>query len=95
MLYNQVQDLQSNGKITIHPNLCNLLKAEGIKSHFNFKHQDKLLTRENTLTASLQRSKTTPPTSVLDMTLNNPAILELWGIWSTPSLPSLAGPLWP
>ena len=22
-------------------------------------------------------------------------MLELWGIWSTPSLPSLPGPLWP
>ena len=22
-------------------------------------------------------------------------ILELWGMWSTPSLPMLAGPLWP
>ena len=24
-----------------------------------------------------------------------PAVLELWGLWSTPSLPSLPGPLWP
>ena len=24
-----------------------------------------------------------------------PALLELWGMWSTPSLPSLPGPLWP
>ena len=24
-----------------------------------------------------------------------PAVLELWGIWSTPSLSSLPGPLWP
>ena len=24
-----------------------------------------------------------------------PAMLELWGMWSTPSLPSLPGPLWP
>ena len=24
-----------------------------------------------------------------------PAVLELWGIRSTPSLPSLPGPLWP
>ena len=23
-----------------------------------------------------------------------PAILELWGMWNTPSLPSLPGPLW-
>ena len=24
-----------------------------------------------------------------------PGILKLWGMWSTPSLPSLPGPLWP
>ena len=24
-----------------------------------------------------------------------PVMLELWGMWSTPSLPSLLGPLWP
>ena len=24
-----------------------------------------------------------------------PVMLELWGMWSTPSLPSLPGPLWP
>ena len=24
-----------------------------------------------------------------------PAMLDLWGMWSTPSLPSLPGPLWP
>ena len=24
-----------------------------------------------------------------------PMMLELWGMWSTPSLPSLQGPLWP
>ena len=23
-----------------------------------------------------------------------PVMLELWGMWSTPSLPSLTGPLW-
>ena len=40
-----------------------------------------------------------PPTSVLYDTKQSdgevPAILELWGIWSTPLLPSLPGPLWP
>ena len=41
-----------------------------------------------------------PPTSVLDMTLNNlkvevPVMLELWGMQSTPLLPTLPGPLWP
>ena len=28
------------------------------------------------------------------MTLNN-LMVRLWGMWSTPSLPSLPGPLWP
>ena len=33
--------------------------------------------------------------SVLDMTSAGEAqVLELWGIWSTPSLPLLLGPLW-
>ena len=41
-----------------------------------------------------------PPMSVLDMTLKQsdgevPALLELWGMRSTSSLPSLPGPLWP
>ena len=39
-----MQELQNNRKITIHPNLRNLLKAEGIKNRFNLKHQNKLLT---------------------------------------------------
>ena len=37
------------------------------------------------------------PTSVLNMTLNDlivPEMLELWGMWNDPSLPSLPGPLW-
>ena len=39
--------------------------------------------------------------AILDMTLNTdtdgeaPLILELWGMWSTPSVPSLPGPVWP
>ena len=33
-------------------------------------------------------------TGVLDMTLNN-LTLELWGMWSTPSLLSLPGLHWP
>ena len=48
---------------------------------------------QNTPTESLQSGKT-PPTSALDMTLNNPVMLKLWGMRSTPSLPSLPGPLW-
>ena len=38
-----------------------------------------------------------PPTSVLDMTQNNLMVrphLEVCWMWSTPSLPSLPGPLW-
>ena len=37
------------------------------------------------------RSPHTHLTRVLDMTLS----LELWGMWSTPSLPLISGPLWP
>ena len=33
--------------------------------------------------------------SVLDMKPNNLVILELWGMLSTPLLPSLSVPLWP
>ena len=36
--------------------------------------------------------------SVLNMSLNNdevPRMLGLWGMRSTPSLPSLSAPLWP
>ena len=52
---------------------------------------------QNTLIASLQKGKI-PAKSVLDMTLNNlmhlaSVMLELWGMWSTPSLPSLPGTL--
>ena len=43
--------------------------------------------------ASTKRGKTPPLTSVLDTTLNN-LILWLWGMLSTPLLPSLPGPLW-
>ena len=49
---------------------------------------------QNTLSASLQRGRT-PPTCVLDMTLNNLIVgLQLWGLQNTPSLPSLPGPHW-
>ena len=42
----------------------------------------------------------TYPTSVLDITENNlpgkfPGMLELWGMWSICSLPSLPSPFWP
>ena len=41
-----------------------------------------------------------PPVSILDITLKQsndkvPVILEVWGMWNTPSLLSLPGPLWP
>ena len=35
------------------------------------------------------------PKSVLDITLNNLVMLELWGMQSTPSLPLFPGSLWP
>ena len=44
MLYNQINGIQNNGKITIHANLRDLQKAEGIKSRFHLKHQNKLQT---------------------------------------------------
>ena len=53
-----------------------------------------------TLTASLQRGKTPPPTNECpgnDTKQSDgevPVILELWGMWSTPSLPLLPGPFW-
>ena len=51
------------------------------------------LVLQNTPTAFLQIGKT-PSTNVLDMTLNKydgevPVMLELWGMWSTPSLSSV------
>ena len=58
-----------------------------------------LLGLYNTPTASLQRGKTPPnecpgyDTKQSDGEV--PAVLELWWMRSTPSLPSLPGPLWP
>ena len=54
----------------------------------------------NTLTAPLQRGKAPPPNECprYDTKQSDgevPAVLELWGMWSTPSLPLLPGPLWP
>ena len=51
-------------------------------------------------TASLQRGKTSPHNECprYDTKQSDgevPAMLELWGMRSTPSLPSLPGPLWP
>ena len=48
----------------------------------------------------LCRGVNPPPTSVLDMDTTQsdgevPAVLQLWGIRSTPSLPSLPDQLWP
>ena len=53
----------------------------------------------NTLTAPLQRSNPAPnecpgyDTKQSDGEV--PSLLEIWGMRSTPSLPSLPGPLWP
>ena len=52
----------------------------------------------HTPTASLQRSKTSPNECSGYNTKKSDGdvqvMLELWGIQSTPSLPSLPGPLW-
>ena len=62
-----------------------------VASHTHWPSQ---LGLQNTLTVSLQRGKI-PSTSVLDMTDGDTSvILELWGMWSTPSLPLLPGPFW-
>ena len=56
---------------------------------------------QNTQTASLQRNKTPPPSNKClgygtKQSYGEAALmLELQEIWSTPSLPSLPGPLWP
>ena len=54
---------------------------------------------ENTLTAPLQRGKTPtnecPGYDTKQSDGESPVMLELWGMRSTPSLPSLPGPLWP
>ena len=63
----------------------NLLQLKSLPSQLELK---------NTPTASLQRGKTSPPTSVLDITLNNPMVRFQY-CWSTPSLPLLPDPLWP
>ena len=57
------------------------------------------LGQQNTPTGSLQRGKTPPnecpgyDTKQSDGEV--PAVPELWGMQSTPSLPLLPGPLWP
>ena len=57
---------------------------------------------ENSPTVSLQRVKTPPHThnechryGIKQSDGKALVRLELWGIWSTPSLPMLPGPLWP
>ena len=55
----------------------------------------------NTPTASLQRGKTPPPLNkcpgydTKQSEGEATVMLELWGKWSTPLLPTLQGPLWP
>ena len=55
---------------------------------------------KNTPTASLQRGKTPPPNECPGYDTKQsdgevPAVLELCGMWSTPSLTLLPSPLWP
>ena len=55
---------------------------------------------KNTPTASLQKGKTPPHNEcprydTKQSHIEVRVMLELWGMWSTPSLPSLPGPLWP
>ena len=54
---------------------------------------------QNTPTALLQRGETPPNDCPGYDTKQSkgevPGVLELWGMRSTPSLPSLPGPLWP
>ena len=53
---------------------------------------------QNTLTAPLQRGNPPNECPAYDTKQSDgevPAVLELWGMRSTPSLPSLPGPLWP
>ena len=55
---------------------------------------------QNTQTASLQRGKTPHPNKcpgydTKQSTGEASLMLELWGMWSTPSLSSLSGSLWP
>ena len=62
--------------------------------YFHFVPWPSRLEQQNTPTAFLQRGKTTL-TGVLNMTVNKASVmLELWGMWSTPSLQSLPGPRW-
>ena len=47
-------------------------------------------------TVSLQRGKVPHPPNKCPATKPSEApVLELWGIWSTPSLPLLPGQFWP
>ena len=60
----------------------------------------KLIVAAQSAGAVVYTNSKTPSTSVLDMTLNYLMVgflvmLELWGMWSTPLLPSLPGRLWP
>ena len=65
--------------LNYHPTLCPAQAARAIE-YVNF-----ISTEEYNPTAM----------NVLDMTLNNLMVmfLGLWGMWSTPSLPLLSGPL--
>ena len=65
----------------------------------SYMHWSSRLGLQNTPTVSLQRGKTPPHGCPGYNTKQSdgevPVMLELWGMQSTPSLPSLPGPLWP
>ena len=54
---------------------------------------------QNSLTASLQMGKTPSPNECpgydTKQSDGEALVLEFWGMWSSSSLPSLPGPLWP
>ena len=71
-------------------------------NHYPRKTQPSRLRLWHTPTASLQRGKTAHPPSnecpgydIKQSDGEAPVMLELWGMWSTPLLLSLPGPLWP
>ena len=68
-----------------------------VYTHILLKMTDKIL---DCPVAPLQRGKTHPPNECPGFDTKQfdgevPVMLELWGMWSTLSLPLLPGPLWP
>ena len=70
-----------------------------IQTNFTRLNWPSQLELQNTPTASLHRGKTPPyKCPGYDMKQSDGealVIMELWEMWSTPSLPLLPGPLWP